>query len=112
MTYDEAAALLSIKPDSVRRRAALRKWPKRQGNDRLARVGIPEEIIPDHIPVTTHDESGVIAELAAAKATINGLQDRLADTQADRDSWRSQAETLSKSIGEARTGFWSRIFRT
>lgn len=41
MTYDEAAKALGIKKASVQRRAALRKWPKRQGNGRKVQVGIP-----------------------------------------------------------------------
>ena len=123
MTYDEAAKLLRIKPDSVRRRAAMRKWPKKQGNDRKARVGIPVSIIPDDTPAPTHaiipDDTGLREELATAKEALARAEGqaevtaaRIIDLAADRDAWRAQAEALSKTIGEPRTSFWSRFFQT
>lgn len=114
MTYDEAAASLGIKADSVRRRAAARKWPRRKGNDGKARVGIPPDIIPDAPPAPTPDvtpdnpDGNLRADLAAAEAKIEGLEARLVDTQADRDAWRTQAERLAS---EARPiGLIERIF--
>lgn len=114
MTYDEAAKALGIKPDSVRRRAAARKWPKRPGNDRTVKVGIPRDAIPDRtpdatpatIPDITHDETGDIrADLAASRAENAGLRDRLADTQAERDRL---AKLLEKAL-EPRPGILARI---
>jgi hypothetical protein len=122
MTYDDAARVLRIKPDSVRRRAAARKWPKQLGNDKLARVGIPRDIIPD----TTHeitpdttpdnpDESGKIrmelqealakigaleSDLKAARISISALETRLEETQGDRDAWKDQAKELTKTQAE------------
>lgn len=99
MTYDEAAKLLRIKPDSVRRRAASKKWPKRQGNDRLARVGIPVGIIPDDtpafIPVPTPDDTGLREELAEARAKAYHLTMQLEEVRQDRDRWHEMAEKLS-----------------
>ena len=117
LTYDEAAERLGIKPDSVRRRAASRKWPRRQGNDGLARVRIPLSAIrtpgPDSIPARIPDDpdtgfrdeleqirsqlSEAREELAASRAETSGIRDRLADTQADRDHWRGLAEKLSEA---------------
>lgn len=88
LTYDEAAERLGIKADSVRRRAAARKWPKRQGNDGKARVGIPPDVIPAGIPAVTPDNSDEIrtlrterdaarAELARADAEITRLSEML-----------------------------------
>lgn len=118
MTYDEAAALLRIKPDSVRRRAASKRWPKKRGNDRKARVGIPVGIIPEDTPAPTPDDSVLREELAATKAALARLEGqavanaaRLAELAQDRDAWRSQAEALSRTVSERRTSFWSRIFR-
>ena len=112
MTYDEAGQRLGIKSDSVRRRAASRKWPKRIGNDRLARVGIPADVIPDATPAfppDNPDESGSFRErLAAAEATIQGLEARLSDTQSERDRLvRILEQNLESRI---RSGFFSRIF--
>lgn len=111
LTYDEAAKRLGILPDSVRRRAASRKWPRRVGNDRLARVGIPRSIIPESTPAHTPDdpdESGRLREdLAAAKARIEGLEARLADTQAERD----RLTRLLEQTLDRRPGIWSRLFK-
>lgn len=97
LTYDEASVVLGIKPDSVRRRAALRKWQRMQGNDGLARIGVPLDIIPDATPVITpdipdnpdkpKDEDLVLAriEIGSLQAKVEGLEARLSDTQRDRD---------------------------
>lgn len=116
MTYDEAARALRIKPDSVRRRAASRKWAKRLGNDKLARVGIPRDIIPDVTPEPSPDvtpdnpdESEKLKQdlqsallkinelegaVLTATAKLETLEQHLSDAQADRDSWRAQAKEL------------------
>jgi hypothetical protein len=110
LTYDEAARRLGILPDSVRRRAASRKWPRRVGNDRLARVGIPRSIIPDGAPARIPDDpddSGQLrADLAAAQARLEGLEARLADTQSERDRL---ADLLERAL-ETRRSIWSRLF--
>lgn len=110
LTYDEAAGRLGIQADSVRRRAASRKWPRRRGNDGFARVGIPRSIIPDATPELTPDNpdnSGRLREdLATAKAEIEGLEARLVDTQAERDRL---AVLLERAL-EPRPGILSRIF--
>ena len=124
MTYDEAAQALGIKADSVRRRAAARKWPRRPGNDRTVRVGIPRDAIPNRTPdatpalihdVTPAETDAIRADLAATKialaasqAETMGLRDRLADTQAERDRL---AGMLDRAL-EARPvpGLWSRLF--
>ena len=94
LTYDEAAERLQIKPDSVRRRAAARKWARRMGNDGKARVRIPDDAIPpdvrgDVTPARTPDMSeelnGARTEIATLRAELAGVRDRLSDTQADRD---------------------------
>src|SRR3954465_6728746 len=45
LTYDEAAVALRISPESVRRLAQRRKWPRRPGNDGKVRLGVPAERI-------------------------------------------------------------------
>jgi hypothetical protein len=113
LTYDEAAQRIGIKPDSVRRRAAAKKWPRRIGNDGLARVGLTPDLIPEILntiaPDHTPDESEKIgADLAAAKATITGLEARLADTQTDRDHWRDMVEKMTSEFRPV--GIWARLF--
>lgn len=129
LTYDEAAQRLGIKADSVRRRAASRKWQRRQGNDGLARVRIPHDVIripasdatpaiipddpnrplQDELDQTRRQLSEVREELAAAKAETSGIRDRLTDTQADRDRWRGLAEKMSEAQAAA-PSFFGRLF--
>lgn len=112
LTYDDAAAMLDVKPDSVRRRAAARRWPRRPGNDRKVRVGIPRDAIPstpqeksgdddagDSTPVIIPNESGLISvELSEAKSSIarleainDGLKQQVEDLREDRDRWYQEA---------------------
>lgn len=114
LTYDEAAQQLRIKPDSVRRRAAARKWARRLGNDGRARVRIPPDSIPPDIggdvapaltPDTSEELNAARVELAALRAELAGIQDRLHDTQADRDRL---AALLEKAL-EPRPGLIDRL---
>jgi hypothetical protein len=111
MTYAEAAERLGIKAASVKRRATARKWPKRTGNDRKIRVGIPREIIPDatpeNIPDNTPDTSPITitADLAAAHAEIQGLKDQIERADAERDRLLA---LLEKAI-EAKRGPIARL---
>lgn len=114
LTYDEAAERLGIKADSVRRRAASRKWKRRQGNDGKARVFVPLDAIPDRIPDPTPDvtpdsppqDPMLLARLAVAEARLtDALQaitegkKALEDMRSDRDAWRCQAEAMVKRPG-------------
>lgn len=92
LTYDEAAGLLGIKSDSVRRRASAKKWARRLGNDGLSRVGIPQSIIPDQdpkpgpditlaLPPDNPDLSALRAELAASREEAMELRRQLAEAR-------------------------------
>lgn len=121
LTYDEAATQLGVKPASVRRRAAARRWPKRAGNDRKARVGVPRDVIEAatsrgddrdaRIDAPTHAPTGdmVSAEIALARAEIaklttmvSSVERELERVEADRDRWHALATT-------PRTGLIERI---
>ena len=116
LTYEEAAERLQIKPDSVRRRAAARKWPRRLGNDNRARVRIPDDALPPDVgsdvtpaltPDTSEELNAARVELAALRAELSGVRDRLTDTQADRDRL---AALLERAL-EPRPGLLERIAR-
>ncbi len=112
LTYDEAAERLRIKPDSVRRRSASRKWPRRQGNDGKARVRIPPEAIPDIAPDVTpapipDNPDFFRIENAELKARISGLEDRLSDTQKERD----RLSVLLEKALQPRPGLIERLSR-
>lgn len=117
LTYDEAATRLGIKADSVRRRAASRKWPRRVGNDGLARIGIPATIIPDRTPVAipdaTHenpDKSDAI-RIAVLETETAMLRERLNEMRADRDRLAGLLEkALEPRPVQVAPGFWARLF--
>lgn len=90
-----------ITPEAVDDWRSMRRSPDRQSPDMP--VGPP--------PVTVMDTPETLARVAALQAENEGLRDRLADTQADRDRLASM---LEKSL-EARTfhpptaSFWARL---
>src|SRR5829696_302279 len=57
LTYDEAAVALRISPESVRRLAQRRKWPRRPGNDGKVRLGVPAERLEAATPVAGDSSS-------------------------------------------------------
>ena len=109
LTWDEAGEWLGIKPDSVRRRARARHWPRQQGNDGKARVKVPPEAIPDNRPAIIPDEPPAdtpetLARLAVAEALLEDALRQIDDVRQDRDAWREQAQRL------AGRSVWSRLF--
>lgn len=85
---------------------ALDAWAKKRpgpppDTDRAADHSGPDRTTP----TDTHE---TLARLAAAEAKIEGLEARLADTQADRDAWRHQAERLASKSRSP--GIFGRIF--
>jgi len=115
LLYQEAADRLGISIESVRRQARRKGWPKKQGNDGKARVGIPADRLegcpPDSPKDSPPDGPGdtvqalltrvaeLQAELAVAAAREAGQERLIASLQEDRDAWRAMA----------RRPFWRRL---
>jgi len=59
LTYAEAGRALGMKPGSVKRLSFRRKWPRRTGNDGLARVGVP---MAELQPATSGDTGDVTGD--------------------------------------------------
>lgn len=117
LTYDEAATRLGIKADSVRRRAASKKWPRRVGNDGLARIGIPATIIPDRTPVAIPDatpenpDKSDAIRIAVLETETAMLRERLNEMRADRDRLAGLLEkALERRPTQIAPGFWARLF--
>lgn len=127
LTYTEAATRLGIKPESVKKRAIRRGWPRQAGNDGLARIRLPDDLpalsVPGPVaghaaPDTTRDTTGddTRERLAAAETEIRLLRERLTDLTADRDALR-EALALAASHREivrpvgGGSGFLSRLWR-
>lgn len=126
LTYAEAAARLGIKPESVKKRAIRRGWPRQAGNDGLARIRLPDDLPAPPIPgPATGDTAGDTAgddtreRLAAAETEIRLLRERLTDLTADRDALRdalaraaaSHPQTVPPVLEVRRGGLWARLFR-
>ena len=123
MTYAEAAARLGIKPESVKRRARSRKWPRRVGNDGAARVLVPRERLdgagedapeaglPAVLPPQAPD-AATLERAIRAEARAEGAESLLGEVRADRDHWRAMALRLSQPEVVARPlGLFDRILR-
>lgn len=113
LTYDEAAERLGIKPESVRRRARARKWPRRKGNDGKAQVGIPPDALgeddPPGPPPGPPPGTNTDTEAAELRVENRMLRERLDELREERDRWRDQAERLAKT-GKPVVGIFGRIF--
>lgn len=109
LTYDEAADRLGIKPDSVRRRARARKWPRRKGNDGKAQVGIPPDVLRADDPPGAPPGTPPDTEAAELRVENRMLRERLDELRDDRDRWRDQAERLAQA-GKPVPGILARIF--
>lgn len=119
LTYDEAADRLGIKPDSVRRRARARKWPRRTGNDGKAQVGIPPDVIgaddppgaPPGLPTDTKATDTEAAELRVENRMLREMTDEL---RTERDRARAEADELRDMLRKSldRPSLWSRLFRS
>lgn len=122
LTYAEAAERLGIKPESVKKRAIRRGWPRQQGNDGLARVRLPDDLSAHNVPgpVTRHTagdatgDSEIRERLASAETEIRLLRERMDDLTADRDALRdalAAAASHPRPVEAVRGGILARLFR-
>jgi hypothetical protein len=100
MTYVDAASVLGVKVDSVKRRARNRRWKREKGNDGLVRIGVPVEIFalsrtenpPDRPPDDTGDILRLEKQVSALDTEVKMLRERQDDLMQDRDHWRAMAQ--------------------
>ena len=100
MTYVEAAGVLGVKVDSVKRRARNRGWKRIKGNDGLVRIGVPVEILavsesddpPDPPPDNAGDVLRLEKQVSVLETEVRMLRERQDDLAQDRDQWRNMAQ--------------------
>jgi len=108
LTYGDAATRLGILPDSVRRRARNRKWPRRTGNDGKTLVGVPTSALSPDLSGDHHPgDPGDAVRIAALEVEVRMLRDRLNDTQAERNRLAALLETAL----QPRPGLLERLAR-
>jgi hypothetical protein len=93
LTYGELAERLGVSVEGARRRVQRGRWPRRRGNDGLARIQIPEgldlerrpdrapNVAPNDIPNVAPDNP-VHAQIARLERELAGMRDALAETRA------------------------------
>lgn len=99
MTYEEAAKLLGVKAESIRRRAQRDGWPRQQGNDGKARVGVPGDV------TASPDVSGatVVANNHPHPGQVAALRDALDRERQEVDRLRAEIEAARAEILEQRS---------
>jgi len=118
LTYEEAAERLNIKPDSVRRRARLKKWPRREGNDGRTRVGIPADLISPDNPPGPPPGPSPDTRVAELEVEVRMLREIIDDLRTDKDRARADAEAQREMLRAAldhmknRPSIWARLFRS
>jgi len=118
MTYEAAAERLQIAVSSVKRQAARRKWPKRQGNDGRVTVGIPVSRLSgdshqDSHPDRQSDNVSPNLLVQSLRELIEAERRRADASESDRDAWRGMAERLVSENRElmalAHRPWWKRL---
>jgi len=95
LTYAEAGRALEMRPGSVKRLSFRRKWPRRTGNDGLARVGVP---VAELHPATGSATGGVTGG-STRGSTVGATGD---STGSSGDAASVPAETLAAELAHVR----------
>lgn len=120
MTYAEIADALGIGADSARNLVRRRRWSRQNGNDGLARIGVPLDHLeahggggpdspanPPHDPPIDRDTDG--GPVAALEAHIGSLQAEVsrlvtlnATGRADLEREQGRGDNLVRKLAEVR----------
>ena len=76
VTYAEAAARLGVSIEAVRQRAIRNKWARTLGNDKRARVRLPDEPYPSQTPVIRPSDQALTDALRAHVETLTAISRR------------------------------------
>ena len=92
LTYADAAVQLGVTPEAARRRAILGKWARMPGNDRRARVRLPDDWSSQGTPDVRPDNSALVHALEAHVATLKGENETLKSQLAAAEARVTTAE--------------------
>jgi murein hydrolase activator len=104
VTYAEAAARLNVSVEAVRQRAIRNKWARTLGNDKRARVRLPEEPYPTQTPVIRPTDSALLDALREHIATLKTDIERMtAELAGERAAHQEQiaAERAARQADQA-----------
>ena len=123
MTYAEAAVRLGLSVEAVRQRAIRNRWARMLGNDKRARVRLPEGAYPSqtHVvrPTNTPTDTALVdalrGHIETLRAQNEGLEGQLAEANARADKAIAALGTLADRLNalaaaEARP-WWRRLAR-
>jgi len=99
LTYAEAGRALGMQPGSAKRLSFRRHWPRRTGNDGLARVGVPASALHRVPGDATRDAPGVVTGDSIGDAPRGDTRD---STGTGRDTPSVSAEILAMELAHAR----------
>jgi hypothetical protein len=111
MSYAELGETLGIGTESARQLAIRRKWARQKGNDRKARVAVPEEALRTHTESDTAKpteaspdtdpsvdtvalrvaNAALEVELRMVRQVLDDMRQALSDMRTDRDRWHAEA---------------------
>jgi hypothetical protein len=72
VTYAEAAARLNVSVEAIRQRAIRNRWARTLGNDKRARIRLPDEPYPTQTPIIRPTESVLLDALREHNETLKG----------------------------------------
>ena len=99
LTYDDMATALGITPESAKRLAMRRKWPRRPGNDGRALVAVPEDRLDQ---AAAHDDIEDSADDVTEGVTGDNTGESR-DARALIGFLERRIDELSEEVAEART---------
>ena len=103
LTYAEAGRVLEMQPSSVKRLSFRKKWPRRTGNDSLARVGVPVAELHPATGGATGGSTGGVTGDSAGVVTGGSTRDTTGDsTGTGKDTASVPTETLAAELAHVR----------
>ena len=114
VTYAEAAARLNVSVEAVRQRAIRNRWARTLGNDKRARVRLPDEPYVTQTPIVRPTESALLDALRehneTLKREVDLLKGQLAAERTRADKATADLVALAQRLADrAARPWWRRI---